>query len=61
MLQMRWVKSRENADTPQGIIVGWPENGNNHYILQFRDVVEIDQYGDVVTATEWKTVEAEES
>ena len=58
MLEMRWVQSRDNNDTPKGVVVGWPESGNDHYILQFRDVVEVNECGDVVLATEWKTVEA---
>ena len=57
MLQMRWVKpERMHEDTPKAVVVGYPECGNDYYVLQFREVIEVNEYGEAVTATEWQTV-----
>lgn len=52
---MRWVENTDD-DIPKGIAIGYPENSNTFYILQFREVLEVDDYNEVVVATEWKTV-----
>lgn len=59
MLQMRWIKpSDKDEDTPRALVKGWYDHVN-YYVLQFRDVVEVDEYGEVVIATEWQTVKEE--
>jgi hypothetical protein len=59
MLQMRWVEpSAEDEDTPKALVKGW--NGHvDYYVLQFRDVSKVNEYGEVVTATKWETVKEE--
>ena len=60
MLQMRWAKpDRNDEDTPKGVVIGWPENGHDYMVLQFREVIEFDEYGEVKTATNWQTVRAD--
>ena len=60
MLQMRWVKYEEPAhdNTPTGAVLGW-HGERNYFVLQFREVLEFDEWGDIKTASEWKTVEIE--
>ena len=57
MLQMRWTRpSKDDEVTPRGTIFGWPEQGRQYLVLQFREVFEVDEYGEVKAASEWQTV-----
>lgn len=60
MLQMRWVKLKigKEEDVPKALIKGWYDH-NEYYVLQFREIVKVDEDGEVITATEWQTVKEE--